>query len=326
MKIADYIRGIFEKRANHTLTYGQSYIPDWQISRHRFGETVFLNIVEILTDLYNEVIWTSLVDSELYVAWKSFVDVQGLRLLIKLYRGQGYAVIGYGRNIDGGWWFRELQSTEYTTVSDGYETRVQVSNPDISYYVLKSPTFESTGQSDHQLCAPYIAMLDAVANSATTTAERLGAFVIITPDSDGSQFGGVYTEEQKKKVEEELGNEYGSLKKQKQIMSLPRPMKTSVVSLAGVDMKFNEKARFAILAICDRIKVPANQVAIIDANSSKSLSNGNELREGDMAKYRSFRRLLNATLFDFATEIGLRVNYEIENEPKSQQGQQIETV
>jgi hypothetical protein len=101
-------------------------------------------------------------------------------------------------------------------------------------------------------------------------------------------------------------------------------MDTEVVSLANVDIRMNDKARLAILAIADRLKVPANQIGIIDANSSKTLSNGTELREGDLAKYRSFRRLLNATFYDMATELGMQVNYTLENEPKTVQGQTIE--
>ena len=71
----------------------------------------------------------------------------------------------------------------------------------------------------------------------------------------------------------------------------------------------------AVLAICDRMKVPANQVAIIDANSSKSLSNGSELREGDFNKYQSFERLLNRTFVQMAQAYGMTVDYTIYNKP-----------
>lgn len=117
---------------------------------------------------------------------------------------------------------------------------------------------------------------------------------------------------------------YGMLSRQRQVMVLPRPMDSQVVSLAAVDARMKDKAQLAILAITDRLKVPANQIGIIDANSSKALANGSELREGDLAKYRSFRRLLNATWYDMATELGMQVNYTLENEPKTIQGQTIE--
>ena len=90
-----------------------------------------------------------------------------------------------------------------------------------------------------------------------------------------------------------------------------------------------------MLAIADRIKVPANQVGLIDAMSSKSLSNGSELREGDYNKYQSFERLLDCTFVQFARDLGLypgmsevvqgevvRGYYTIYNKPKQSAQQQ----
>lgn len=326
VKIADYIRNLFSSGANHTLFYGSSFIPDYSITHHPFGESIYMNIVEILTDLYAEVLWsdTARINPAKFDAWKAFVDVHGHRLLVQLLtRPTGFAVIAYGEQ-NGSWYFREMNSSEYTvTTTNDQRVVVKALNTAQLYYVLKSPTLEAIGKSDWQLCKPYIDMLDAVINCATTTAERLGAYVVMTPDGSGT-FGGVITEDDKKRIEKEMQETYGGLRKQQQIMILPKPMKSQVVSLAAVDVRFKEKALMAVLAICDRVKVPANQVAIVDANGSKSLSNGTELREGDTAKYRSFRRLLNATLFDFASEIGLQVNYTLENEPKTVQGQTIE--
>ena len=144
----------------------------------------------------------------------------------------------------------------------------------------------------------------------------------MSPTADN--FGGELTETEKDELEKQLQKEYGMLSKQKQIMVMPRPMNSQVISLAAIDTKMKDKLNAAVLAIADRIKVPANQIALIDANSSKALSNGSELREGDTAKYRSFRRLLNSTFYDMATELGLRVDYTIENEPQTIQGQKIE--
>ena len=72
-----------------------------------------------------------------------------------------------------------------------------------------------------------------------------------------------------------------------------------------------------ILAIADSIKVPANQIAIIDSDNSRSLSNGSELRVGDAQKYKSFRRFLNATFWLFAKDLGLGdIDYVIAGEPQ----------
>ena len=107
----------------------------------------------------------------------------------------------------------------------------------------------------------------------------------------------------------------------KQAQNIQKRLKDAQEELNHMEIS-GEAANGAVKIICDRIKVPANQVALI--NASSGFSNGTELREGEIAKYRSFRRFLNATLYDFAAEIGLQVDYTIENEPLTNQGQQIE--
>lgn len=329
MKIMDYIRGVFGIADNHVLTYNHGgYIPSLEISTHKFGEMIYLDIVEILTSLYTEVIWESNSNTPKYKAWKKWVDRNGQRVLTQLLFGcNGFCVVGYDRveDMDGAesWRFYELPADDYTKKTTRNETRIECKNKDQRYYVLKSPAMEAVGRSDRDLCDGCIRMIDAVLNGATTTAERLGAYVVMSPKND--EFGGTMLKEDKEELEKELAKEYGMLSKQKQIMTLPRPMDAAVVSLAAVDTKMNDKLRAAVLAIADRIKVPANQIALIDANASKSLSNGTELREGDMAKYRSFRRLLNCTFYDMAEELGMQVDYTIENEPRSVQGQTIES-
>jgi hypothetical protein len=99
------------------------------------------------------------------------------------------------------------------------------------------------------------------------------------------------------------------------MMILPRGMHFQVIGMDGIDRKLTEKVKTCVLAICDRVKVPANQVAIIDANSGKTLANGTELREGDYNKYQSFERLLNHTFVRLADEMGMDLTYTIYNKP-----------
>lgn len=331
VKLRDYIKGIFARKQYHVLKQGGYYASlDWRIDRMAFGETIYLNIVELLTDIYSEVEWQTDLVTPLFEAWKAFVDVHGKALLEQLFCRDGYAVIAWRMTIsdDGatsGYYFWQLKENDYNKVVMGDDIVIVPYDKSINYYVLKSPTYDAIGRGDHELCMPYIKYLDNVLNGSNTISERLGTFIIGVPATpSGASLGGVFNERQKRELELEIQSQYGALASQRQIMVLPNGMEFTTINLAGLDQKTNEKARLAILAICDRIKVPANQVAIIDANASKSLSNGTELREGDLSKYRSFRRLLNATFFDMATEIGLRVNYTIENEPRTVQGQTIE--
>lgn len=326
MKVLDSIKNRLSKIGNHTLFLrtGMYGVPI-ELTKHKFGEAAYLNILQLLTDIYAEVEWSSPTETPMYKAWEDFVNRNGQRILTQLLNDEGYIVVGYHSEelADGRVWsFYQLPTSAYSTKTIGNRIEVYCYDKEQLFYVIKSPTFEQTGKGDHEWCKPFIAMLDAVLNGATTTAERLGAYVVMSPKNDN--FGGTINKDEKKVLEDELQQDYGMLGKQRQMMVLTRPMDSQVVSLASVDTKMNEKYRAAVLGIADRLKVPANQIAMIDANSSKALSNGSELREGDIAKYRSFRRLLNATLYDMATELGMRVDYTIENEPKTIQGQTIE--
>lgn len=327
MKIWDNIKSVFARRDNHTLqVFANGYGQPLVLTAHKFGETIFLNAAQLLTDLYSEVVWSAVVETPKYKAWLDFVNRNGQRIMLQLLRVKGYAVIGYDMRMNADstmeYAFYELPETKYHVMTKGNREYVECYDPQQMYYVIKSPTYEQTGASDHWHCRGYIAMLDAVFNGATTTAERLGAYVVMSPKQDA--IGGVLVEGEKEEIEKELQHDYGMLSRQKQIMVMPRPMDSAVVSLAAVDARLETKARLAILAITDRLKVPANQIGIIDSTSSKSLANGTELREGDLSKYRSFRRLLNSTFYDMAVELGMQVNYTLENEPKTIQGQTIE--
>ena len=312
----------------HILVNGNGSYVDIHCGDLPFGRLVFLNCVELITDLYSEVVWSPLTpadDTQKYRAWKTFLDLNGQRELTALLAKDGYVIVGYKLE-ESGWTFWQMQEKEYMkrTTGDG-DVVVLPKDPAVNYYVLKSPAFENTGVCDREWCAPVIEYINNALNASNTVCKRLGTFVVASPKLPASAAMPLQmTPELKKDIEAELQKDYGALKKQNQIMLLPSEMTMQTVNLAGLDQRTQDRVLTGVKVIADRLKVPANQIALIDATSSKTLSNGTELREGDLAKYRTFRRLLNSTFYDFATELGLRVNYRIENEPKTVQGQTIE--
>lgn len=317
MKIKDFLIKKFLGANEGLLPRPNIGVFDLGISRLDFGRVIFLNIVEILTDLINDVTFTpnGKNDALLLAQFKVFVEHYGQNVLNALYLN-GFSVIGqdnYG--------FRPLRADEWSkyTAIDGNDI-IQAHNQNIKVYVLYSETYSTVGVSDATFLSPFIKYLDNVLNGSNTISERLGSLVVCSPKNGATApTAAVLTKEQKDTLEKELMKEYGCLENQRNIMVLPREMNFDIVNLAGLDQHTAEKARLAILAICDRVKVPANQVAIIDASSSKSLSNGSELREGDFNKYQSFERLLNRSFVRLASEIGLYVDYEIYNKPQRQQ-------
>ena len=322
MKIKDYLTRWLRREETNTL-YDNSLVV-WgdlcMAERMPFANLVFLNVCDLLTDIAAEVVWRRLSgDAAIYAAFKAFYDVWGKYVLNRLYV-DGFVVIGRRGND-----FRVMSPAEYVQVSQDDKTRVVAVDEDTLCYVMRSQTFALTQMSDKQLLHPWLQYLDNVLNASNTVSARMGAAVIMSPQMPtGAPAATPLTEKQKQELETDMSKGYGALAQQKQVMLLSRPVQTQIINLAGLDQKTQEKAKLAILAIADRIKVPANQVAIIDATSSRSLANGTELREGDLAKYRSFRRLLNVTFYQMAEDFGLAVDYTIENEPKTTQGDTIE--
>ena len=313
MKIADYIRQVFW-RSEATLR--SSFVPfDIAMTRDPFGLLVFRNAVELLTDICNDVTWKIVSgDPLLFAAFRVFFEMDGSQMLWRVYRN-GYAVVGVN-NATGTLSLLD-EGRDYQQTFDAKVTKVKALNANVTPFVVASDTYRDSAMSDWQLCLPFVKWLDNTLNASNTMTERLGAFVIASPDTAaGSPTVTVLNEEQKKKLEEDIEREYGALRKQKQIMVLPRGMKFETVSLCQIDNGVADKVRMAVCAIADRVKVPANQMALIDTASSKSFANGSEEREGDKLKYKSFHRLLNHTFVRLAYQMGMTLDYDIFNEPK----------
>lgn len=320
MKVIDNIRSWFAKRYQDIITdlsltgFGGLTLSD----RLNFANVIFYNICDLLTDIAAAVEFRYRGgDLQLFAGFKAFFDSWGKYVLNALFKN-GYVVIGHRK---GDTWFWVLDQSEYTlnTTNAGL-LKVYPNRDDVEVYVMTSQTMKLEGKSDRDILIPFMKYLDNVLNGSNTVSERMGALVVMSPQqAPGVPVSTILTEKDKERIEKEIGgkdSKYGYLRNQKSMLLLPNAMNIQTINLAGLDNRMQEKVKTAILAICDRIKVPANQVAIIDANSSKSLANGSELREGDLTKYRNFRRLLNVTFYQMAVDLGLDVDYIIENEPK----------
>lgn len=319
MKLKEYIRSWFQKRDTNAV----GFLPGYSFGalecgeRLPFSDLLFYNICDLMTDICGSVEFVNKGNNiALFAGFKAFFDAWGKYVLNMLFK-VGYCVIG--RRVDSNYFYLMTQS-EYTRTTDGRGVvHIYPNDSNVQVYVMNSQTMMVEGVSDKALLRPFLDMLDSVLNSSNNVSKRMGAMVIMSPQqSSGVPVPTILPKSDREKVEKELGENYGSLRGQRSVMLLSNPMNVQTISLAGLDTRMNEKVRIAILAICDRIKVPANQVAIIDANSSKSFANGSELMEGDAAKYRNFRRLLNFTFYQMAVDLGLSVDYIIENEPKAE--------
>ena len=316
MKIKDTIaKWALGKYANTNRIDGVSQFPDFYESRKEFADAIFLNITDLLTDIVSDVTLTlQKGNTMLFAEFKIMFENYGQIILNEMF-SKGYAVIGY--KVSTGFFF--MDQTQYSLNSKNEIVPLGgFRNSEI--YVLKSDTYILTGKSDKAVLHGFLSYLDNVLNASNTTTARLGSLVMASPKQlTNSPIASVITDTEKKEAETEISNEYGSLRKQKQILIWRQAMDFTTINLAGLDAKTIDKARFAVSAICDRFKVPATQVALIDSTvGGASLSNGGEIREGDLLKYKSFERLLNKTFIKMAKNIDLTVDYEIYNKPKQE--------
>ena len=284
-----------------------------------FGELVFQYVVELLTDLNNDVTFQLLTDRGrmTFAEFVRFFNDDGEAALWRVYR-HGYSVIGYKWDIETATVtdIRLLDSNEYTESQYNGDTFIRAIDDTWKVYVMKSPTYRIKAVSDYDLCRPAVEFLDNTLNASNTSVKKLGAFVVASPETGaGAPTPVVLREDDKKAMEEEISKEYGLLSKQRQVMLLPRSMRFQTISLTNIDNKLTERVRMCVELIADRIKVPASQIAIIDATAGKSLSNGGEVHEGDRLKYKTYERLLNKTFIMFAQAIGIAVTYTIYNKP-----------
>lgn len=325
MRILDEIKRRFYRAGEVINWWGaRPWFDNWGFCNHKFAEVIWYNICDILTDLIEDVKIQNEAATDIslqkYIAFKVFVYTHGKQVLQRLF-DEGYVVIGYNTKSFVFWQMRE---SEYNKVTEDDATIVKPRNPEVRAYVMKSSTYLTYAKSDRAICKGFLDFLDDVLNASATVSKRLGAVVVASPKNlTNAPTATVLTKEQKNDLEKQMREDYGALSNQSNIMLLPREMSWQVINLAGLELRMQEKVKTAILAIVDRIKIPANQVAIIDAQGTKQLANGSEIREGDKLKYKTFRRLFERTFVDMAREYGLRISYQIDGEPIGESSQVV---
>jgi len=303
---------ILKGYANQGREDGKSFFPDFFETRQPFSQIIFQNIIELLTDLTQD---TTLKlksgNSMLFAEFAELFNSDGQIILNRLFN-KGFAVISFN---DAG--FKLLDDDQFTTDGETYVFPTTKKYKGSRIYVMKSDTYKETGMSDRQKLSGFLTYLENILNASNTSTARLGNMIMASPVTPA----GVNTlakilDDEKTEIEKDISEQYGALKSQRQVYIWKQQMAISTINLSGMDSKTIDKVKFAITIICDRIKVPSNQSAVIDSSNTNSLSNGGEMREGDIMKYKSFERLLNKTFIKMAKDLDLIIDYDIYNKPQ----------
>ena len=314
MKLLDIIDSTFRRNARYRNFGTISGGFDME-ARQPFAEVIWSNTVGLLTELANDVTINNIgIDKGkrmMFADFKAFFDNYG-QMVLNLYFSKGLVVIGYVDGIG----FRLLADSEFIKSEDhrGVVT-VKAVDERLFTYVMVSDAHREHGTSDKGLVRGYLTYIDNLMNSSNTINARLGLTVFASPKNEEKLNTTVLTKEQAEEMEQSISEGYGSLSRQKQFALFRQPMDFITINLAAADLKLQEKIKMAVCIIADRIKVPANQIAMIDAAGSKSFANGSEALVGDFAKYQSFERLFNKTFGRMAFELGLSIDYTIYNKP-----------
>lgn len=340
-RVREIVDGIFRRGTRFYKGLGVSF-GGWQLSCFPFAETIYQNCIGLLTDLGNDVTWKFGKGQEsLAAAFIRFYNRSNKIVWQRVY-DNGYCVIAHqyiGEGASRADAFRLARETEYHKENNKDIVTIvpnrSAEDAGVEFYAMVSSLYETTGKSHRELSLPFRSYLDNALNASNTITERLGAFVVGSPKGSVNTYGRLNKEE-KEEIEAEIRKDYGALSQQSQFLLLPKEMDMQVVSLASLDLKTDFRVRTAVLAMADLFRIPANQIAMIDASSSKALSNGSELLAGDLAKYKSFERLLEETFVRLAIDLGLApggvemidgvetpIYYGIYNKPKLKQDEGV---
>lgn len=319
----NFINKTFRKVQNYFLSLRPlNYIPvrknersyDINIGNLDFAKVIFENACDILVDLVSDTtLELKAGNVKTFQAVNKFFSRDGKRVMIDIFRN-GYIVIGYkDKN------FSLLSADDYYKATNG--KRLEFKHRDPSWkgeiIVFEGEHHRTYGMSHFEKLKPFLEMLNNVLNASNTITKKLGVSIFATPRTiSGMNTVQKLLPREIQELEKSTEKNYGALDTQKIIHFLSDDLRFEVINLAGQNLGLEEKLRVAVLAIVDKIKVPANQISLIDANTSKAFANGSEIIEGDFQKYQSFERLLNSTFIELAKLLKIDITYTIYNKPK----------
>lgn len=279
-----------------------------------FAIVIFENCCELLTDLVSD---TTLVlksgNNEAFRMLNRFFEKQGKKFMLRIFQ-TGYVVMSYDNGI-----LTILDTCDYVTTVKCNKTYYHHINPAFKgkIIVFEGEHYAIYGQSHYGKLKPFMEMLNNILNASNTITKKLGVAVFATPNTpSGANTVSRFNPTNKANLEKEIQKDYGALDFQSIINILSEDLNFQTINLSGQDIRLSEKLKTAVLAISDRIKIPANQIGLIDAQGSKAFANGSEMREGDIQKYRSYERLLDSTFVEFAKEFNLDITYNIYQKPE----------
>ena len=278
-------------------------IYDFSISKYDFSKTIFHGVVDLLADMANDVIINEKNGLSLNV-FKTFIQNNGTVMLHK-YFNDGFVVLAFD-DVS----LRICETSEYYTVNE----TIYLHDKSKQIITIKSDVYTLYGTSDKVMCKAWLQLIDSSGNASQTASARLGNLLIFSPKAQNGAINFI-TPEEKDEFEKELQSNYGSMRNQKSAMVLSQPMDASHISLANTDFKLLDKVKLATLVIATYFKLPVSQIALLDGSTSSGLSNGGELMQGDILKYKTFERLFQKTFQQIANQMGVKFTYSLYGKP-----------
>ena len=183
-------------------------------------------------------------------------------------------------------------------------------------YCMTTETFDIFQLSDFDLLEPFFRLIDSTFSNTQSAMEAGGKVLMISPAGGDAHTSAYLDPLQKKEWEESFNDDY--VNSDKSIVSTffsNIPALVNEIDLTALSQNTMLTVKDLILLLAGHLRIPANQIPIIDANTSHGFSNGGELLLGDTLKYKTVKRLMTYFV-DIAAAFGMTATYILKNDPE----------
>jgi len=280
----------------------------WNTGRGNFSNVVWIGLMNKLTSISNDV---RILGSGLESAFiQNFIDRNGQEILNHLFN-YGYAAI------------EKTKTNNYRYVAPYNFEDIEVLNNGASFFIkakgikseniIYSNTFREYGNSDKVMAKSYLDLIDSILQASQAVNQRLGQLMVISPQQPNNMPATtVLTEKQRKDLEKNISENYGSGTNQSSVLILNRPVNIETVSFAQMDNKIKDRLIVPVAILADFLDIPSQYSALINTDAKNLFSSAGSISENQVLLYKRFDRAFMPVYNYF------RLDYKIENDPREQ--------
>lgn len=291
-----------KKNKNNPMTSGYNGVMGFRLSRGKYSDAVLLGIFKKIFKRLDMVDYKVSHSSPIMVGMVNYFLNNKLNVAFSEMFNNGYLLflkkVDHNGKVIG---LHYVHKSEATSDGAGFTYEGQ------PLEVFYSDTFEVFGMSDAALLRDSLKALDNSINASQTIIKRLGAVIVGTPEQPTSNPQSVIiSDDDKKKLEEEVQTDYGVLEEQKQFLFLRRPLKLQRIALGGKDLLITENVEMFIKILCDALNVPYDVMAISGQSTFANMEQAEKSMQDTAEAFIS-------KMWGFFNSYGVVINWKVNN-------------